>query len=109
MTVTKVRSQYWIPTLRNLVKFIIRNCCACKEYQATFYPDPKPGPLAKDRTDQCFPFQVMSVDSAEPIFYRSKARKDLKAYIILFACSISKTVHLELVPNLTTSEFFLDA
>ena len=25
MTMTKVRSQNWIPTLRNLVKFIIRN------------------------------------------------------------------------------------
>ena len=62
MTMTKVRSQYWIPTLKNLVKFIIRNCRAYKKYQATSYPDPKPGPLAKDRTEQCFPFQVIGID-----------------------------------------------
>ena len=49
MTVTKVRSQYWIPTLRNLVKSIIRNCRAGEKYQATFSPDPKPRPFTKDR------------------------------------------------------------
>ena len=66
----KVRSQYWIPTLKNLVKFIIRNCCACKKYQATSYPDPKPGPLTKDRMEQCFPFE--GVDYAGPIFFLFK-------------------------------------
>ena len=68
MTMTKVHSQNWIPTLRNLVKFIIRNCRACKKYQVTSDPDPKPGPLSKDRTD------------AGPIFYRSKTRKDLNIF-----------------------------
>ena len=51
MTMIKVRSQNWIPTRRNLVKSFIRNCRACKKYQATFDPNPKPGPLSKDRTD----------------------------------------------------------
>ena len=100
---TKVRSQYWIPALRNLVKFIIRNCCACKKYQATSYPDPKPGPLTKDITEKCFPFQVIVVDYAGPIFYRSKTRNDLKAYILLFSCNVRRAAYLELVPNLTTS------
>ena len=70
ITMTKVRSQYWIPTLRNLVKCIIRNCCACKKYQAISYPDPKPGPFTNDRTEQCFPVEVIGVDYAGPIFFR---------------------------------------
>ena len=78
-------SQYWIPTLRNLVKFIIRNRRACKKYQVTFYPDPKPGPLANDRTEQCDPFQVIGVDCAGTIFFRSKTRKDLKAFYCFHA------------------------
>ena len=77
---TKVRSQYWIPIQRNLVKFIIRNFRACKKCRTTPYPDPKPGQLTKDRTEQCFPFQVIGVDYKDPIFFRSKTRKDLKAY-----------------------------
>ena len=104
MTMTKVRSQYRIRTLRNLVKSIIRNCCESKKYQATSYPDPKPGPLTKDRTEQCFPFQVIGVDYACPIF-SSKIRKDLKAYILLFSWSVSRDVSFELVPNLTASKF----
>ena len=100
-----MRSQHWILTLRNLVKLIIRNCRACKKYQAISYPDPKPGPLKKDRREQCFPFQVIGVDYAGPIFYRSKTRKDLKTYILFLSCSASRAVYLELVPNLTNSEF----
>ena len=69
MTMTKVHSQNWIPTLRNLVKFIIRNCRACKKYQAKSDPDLKPGPLSKERTD------------AGPIFYRSETRKDLNVFM----------------------------
>ena len=70
ITMKKVHSQYWTLILRNLVKFIIRNCCACKKYQATSYPDPKPGPLTKDRMEQCFPFE--DVDYAGPIFFLFK-------------------------------------
>ena len=61
--------------------------------------------MKKDRTEQCFLIQVIGVDSAGSIFYRSKTRKDLKAYILLFSCSVSRAVYLELVSNLTTSEF----
>ena len=52
-----------------------------------------------------FSFQVTGVDYAGPLFYRSKTRNDLKAYIILLSCSASRAVYKELVPNLTTSEF----
>ena len=70
MTMKNVRSQYWIPTLRNHVNFITRNCCASKKYQARSYPDPKPGPLTKDRTEQCFQSQVIDVDYLCPIFFQ---------------------------------------
>ena len=84
MTMTKVRSQFWIPTLRNPVKFIIRNFFTCNKYQASYYLDPKPKLLTKDRTKQSFPFLVIGADYKDPIFYCSRARKDWKAYILLF-------------------------
>ena len=105
MTMSQVRSDYWIPTLRNRTKSIIRKCNTCKKFRAVSYPEPKPGLLTKDRTEQCFPFQVIGVDYAGPIYYRSKIKRDLKAYILLFSCSVSRAVYLELTPNLITSEF----
>ena len=103
MITPKVCCQYWIPTLRSLVIFTIRNCLVRKKYQATYYPNPKQWPLRKDRTKHCFRSQVLSSDYVGPVFYRSKFRKDLKAYNLLFSCSVSRTIHLTLVPNLSIS------
>ena len=88
-----------------MTKVIIRNCLACKKYQVTFYPDSQPGPLTKKKRQPCLLFQVIRVDYVGPIFYRSKTKKGLKAYIQLSSCSVSRAVYLELVANLTTSEF----
>ena len=34
-----------------------------------------------------------------------KVKKDLKVYIVLFSCSVSRAARMELVSNLTTTEF----
>ena len=51
------------------------------------------------------PYQVIGTGYAGPIYYRTKSKKESKAYILLFSCSLSRAVHLELTPNLTTNEF----
>ena len=88
MTVTKVRSQHWIPTLINLVKRIIRNCRTCKKYQATSYSEPKPIPLTKDKAEECFPFQVIGIDYAGPIFLSFKDQERFKSIhsIVFMQC-----------------------
>ena len=51
------------------------------------------------------PFQVIGTDYMGPIYYRTKSKKESKAYILLFSCSLSRVVHLELTTNLITNEF----
>ena len=68
-------------------------------------PNRKPGPLPKQRTQECHPFQVIGIDNAATIYYRSKNKAISNSYILLFPCSVSRVIHLELVPNLTTQEF----
>ena len=51
------------------------------------------------------PFQVIGTDFAGPIYYLTKAKKEPKAYILIFSCSVSRAVHLELIPNTTAKEF----
>ena len=43
------------------------------------------GPLADYRTEQCDRFQVIGVDYAGTIFFRSKTRKDLKTFYCFHA------------------------
>ena len=40
--------------------------------------------------------------------YRKGGSKENKLQILLFTCSLSRTIHLELVPDQTTEEFARD-
>ena len=105
MTMSHVRSLFWIPHLKRLSKSVFRNCYGCKKFRSLHYHSPKPGPLPKDRTEKCFPFEVIGTDYAGRIYYKTKKKSELKAYILLFSCSVTRAVHIELVSNLTTTEF----
>ena len=53
LTVDKIRSKYWISSLRQLVKKTIKKCYGCKRFQVSHYPEPSTGLL---------PFKIISVD-----------------------------------------------
>ena len=105
LTMTKVRQRYWIPKLRQLTKGVIRRCYGCKKYRAIALKPPPTAPLPKDRTEGTRPFQVIGVDFAGPIMYRIKGKQDGKAYIILYACSLSRALYLETLPSQSLGEF----
>lgn len=105
LTMAKVREEYWIPRLRRLVKKIIKQCYGCKRFQAVALAAPPPGLLPLERTEGSAAFEVIGVDFAGPIRYRKSARLEGKAHIVLFACSLSRGLHLEVLPNLETATF----
>ena len=105
LTMAKIREQYWVPRLRRLTKRVIKHCHGCKRFQARAFANPPTGNLPNDRTEGATPFRVVGVDYAGPIKYRSKTRREAKAYIILYACSLTRGLYLELLPNLGTEEF----
>ena len=82
-----------------------RNCFKCKRCRDIPNPSSKPGPLPKVQTEQCYPFKVIRVDYAGPIYYRSKNKTELKSYILLLWCSVSRVVHTKLVTDRTTQMF----
>ena len=57
------------------------------------------------RTEGSTPFEVIGVDFAGPIKYRIRAKTEGKAYLALCACSLTRGLLLEALPNLATSEF----
>ena len=106
LTMTYIRRDYWIPRLRRLTKKVIRGCFGCKRFQATAFQNPPPGNLPVERTTGSVPFQVVGVDYAGPISYKASSKRETgKAYILLFACSLTRAIHLELLSDQTTEGF----
>lgn len=101
----KVREQHWIPRLRRLVKKLIKQCNGCKRFQAIAVAAPPPGLLPLERMEHSGVFKVVGVDFTGPIKYRKSPRMEGKAYLVLFACSLTRALHLEVWPNQETATF----
>ena len=61
--------------------------------------------MPSDRTLGGAAFEVIGTDFAGPILYKLTPRRQGKAYLVIFSCSLSRAVHLELVPSLKTGAF----
>ena len=97
----KIREKYWIPRFRRRTKRVINECVECKRFQVTALANPPTGNLPKERTEGSVPFKSIGVDFAEPIKYFSKNKSEMKAYILLYACSSTRAVYLDLLPDQT--------
>ena len=104
-TMAAVRENYWITKLWQLTKKVIRNFFGCKRFQVKHFATPPQDQLPIGRITGSRPFQVIGTDFAGPIMYLAKNEKEKKSYILLFTCSLTRAIHLELLPDQTKEEF----
>ena len=124
-TLTEIRSKYWIPGGRSLVRRLIHKCVICRRFNAPHYRPPPPPPLSDYRVRGGVAFQSIGVDYAGPVTIRHYAytshhsnshtkRKGVqnahtshegKAWVCLFTCCTSRAVHLDVVIDLTARSF----
>ena len=105
MTMAHIREKYWIPRLRRLARKVIKKCYGCRRFQAKALKQPVPGLHPRDRTEGNRPFQTIGVDFAGPLRYRKTNKTEGKAYIVLYACSLTRGIYIELLTSLSTDEF----
>ena len=105
LTMAKVREKLRIPRVRKLAKRLLKECWGYKRFQAVVVKSPPPGLLPRERTEGNTPFQVVGVDNAGPVKYFKKFKKEMKAYVVLYSCSLTRGVYLELLTSLETEEF----
>lgn len=66
------------------------------------------GDLPADRVTLNLPFKICGVDYAGPVFLKNKqgtGASNVKAYICLFVCFVTRALHIELVTSLSTDAF----
>ncbi|XP_064540794.1 uncharacterized protein LOC135430171 [Drosophila montana] len=102
-----IRSQYWIPKLKVLVKSTIHSCKICvirkKKLQTQLMGD-----LPVERVTFSRPFTHTGVDFAGPFDvknYTGRACLITKGYVCVFVCFSTKAIHLEATSDLTTEKF----
>ena len=66
---------------------------------------PPPGLLPTDRTKRSTLLEVIGVDFAGPIKYCIRVKTEGKTYLAWYPCSLTRTLFLEVLPNLATREF----
>ena len=101
---TELRANYWVPKGRQIVKKLIHGCIICRVLQGKSYRVPKPADLPEGRVQGSKAFCDVGIDFAGPLYIKATAGTQ-KAYVCLFTCSLSRAVHLEVVPNLSTAAF----
>ncbi|XP_055941720.1 uncharacterized protein LOC129971768 [Argiope bruennichi] len=102
-TLVQIREKFWILKARQTIKSLLGRCTICKRFNSS------PGnqviaPLPDIRVEQSSPFTIIGVDFAGPLFVKDSINKQ---YILLITCAVTRSVHLELVGDLTTDTFLL--
>ena len=104
-TLGELRSRFWVPKGRQVVKKVISECVTCKREQGKPYQAPPAAALPEFRVKQAPPFSKVGVDFAGPLYVKSETGKMAKAYIALFTCCVTRAIHLELVTDLAAATF----
>ncbi|XP_036335546.1 uncharacterized protein LOC118745966 [Rhagoletis pomonella] len=100
-TICEIRSQFWIPRLRKLLRSVIANCPVCRIAKAAPVA-PIMGPLPVDRlTPYVRPFTYTGLDYFGPINV-AVGRRQEKRWVALFTCLTIRAIHLELAHDLST-------
>jgi hypothetical protein len=100
LTMARIRELYWVPRLRRLVKKVRGKCRGCKRFRTKAFQSPPPGNLPRTRTSGNTPYEVIGVDFAGPIMYRTKSKVEKKSCLALYGCSLTRGVFLDLLATI---------
>ncbi|XP_054278702.1 uncharacterized protein LOC128997139 [Macrosteles quadrilineatus] len=106
-TLSKVRQRFWILGGRPTVKKELSRCVICARYRSE-QAQQLMGQLPPSRVTPSRPFLHSGVDYAGPFIIKTwhgRAAKTYKGYIVLFICSSSSAIHLELVTDYSSEAF----
>ena len=107
LTMSVVRENFWIPSLKRKVKGLINSCITCFRQRAKLSKQLM-GQLPVSRVQPSFAFINVGVDYAGPItikYGNPRSNVKTKAYFAVFICLATKAVHVEIVSSLSSQSF----
>ena len=106
-TLASFRQMFWLPRGRQIIKSIIFNCVTCKKIEGKpiRYPGPPELPVSRVVLEE--PFSSVGVDYTGPMLITNMKNENLKVYIVLFTCTATRGVFLDVAEDMTASTFLL--
>ena len=108
-TLNEGRSRVWITRARQHVRKFIHNCTTYRRFESLPYKYPTPPHLPEFRVDKGEAFSSVGTDLAGPLYVRN-SQKDTnthKVWIVIFTCTLSRGVHLEIMEDMSVEQFIL--
>jgi len=103
-TINSLRSKYWIPKARNLIRKTIRSCIICIKIDRPPMSYPVAPPLPASRLKDTHPFDYTGIDYFGPVYVSDICSSDqFKSWVFLFTCASTRCLCLELVPDCSAS------
>lgn len=104
-----VRQKYWIPKLRNELRYYLHKCVICARYNYKLEHQLM-SELPADRVQIGKPFLHSGVDYAGPLEMKIINRQGdqitkAKCWVAIFVCFKTRAVHIDLVTDLTSVAF----
>ena len=103
-TLCEVRSEYWIPGARQVLRQLIRTCVTCRKWDGKAYTYPMSPSLPSFRLSNDFAFNNIGIDYAGPLYVKdiySDTRDVHKAWIALITCASSRALYLDIASDLS--------
>lgn len=107
LTLSLIRSKFWIIRARDSVRSIIHKCVKCLRHRPKM-EEQFMGDLPRARVEYDYPFKQVGVDYAGPFKVyprRRRGQTSMKVYLCIFVCLSTKAVHIEVACELTTESF----
>ena len=108
-TITQLRSKYWVTRARKMVQQVLRSCGSpCNRLESRPFKSMEASPLPGFRVRQSFPFANSAVDYAGPLLVHDvfgTCDQMNKVWVVLYTCAVTRAIHLDLVPDLSSSAF----
>ena len=107
-TLAELRSRFWIIRGRQVVRKAIFRCATCRRFEGKPYSSLTPAPLPTFRVADDPAFTNTGIDFAGPLLIRPDPKQrdtTAQVHLALFTCASSRSVHLDLVPDLSAPSF----
>ena len=108
VTLSHLRSEFWILKGRRFVQKILHHCVTCKKIQGHFYSTTPSPSLPEFRVVKSRPWRGTGLDYLGHFWCKDEKGPKYKVWLIMYTCGATRAVHFEAVKSRNVQDF-LDA